>query len=116
MTKITIQEKIYCFALRVIALYREMVSHNEFVLSKQVLKSGTSIGANIEEAQAGQSRADFLSKMSIASKEARETRYWLRLIRDSKILETKDVTLMLAEADELVRILSSIVKTTATSK
>jgi len=116
MTKITIQEKTYSFALRVIALYRAMVSHNEFVLSKQVLKSGTSIGANVEEAQAGQSRADFLSKMSIASKEARETRYWLRLIRDSKILDTKDVSPMVAEADELVRIISSIVKTTAESK
>jgi four helix bundle protein len=116
MTKITIQEKSYSFALRVIALYRVMVAHNEFVLSKQVLKSGTSIGANIEEAQAGQSRADFLSKMSIASKEARETRYWLRLIRDSKILGTRDVAPLLEESDELVRIISSIVKTTATSK
>jgi len=93
-----------------------MIAHNEFVLSKQLLKSGTSIGANVEEAQAGQSRADFLSKMSIASKEARETRYWLRLIRDSKILEARDVAPLLAESDELVRIISSIVKTTAESR
>lgn len=116
MAKITIQEKSYSFALRVIDLYRTMLAHNEFVLSKQLLKSGTSIGANVEEAQAGQSRADFLSKMSIASKEARETRYWLRLIRDSKILEARDVAPILTESDELVRIISSIVKTTAESR
>ncbi|HKZ18251.1 MAG TPA: four helix bundle protein, partial [Geobacteraceae bacterium] len=60
-------------------LYRELLLKNEFVLSKQLLRAGTSIGANVEEALAGQSRADFLSKMCIASKEARETRYWLRL-------------------------------------
>lgn len=116
MAKITIQEKSYSFALRVIDLYRTMLAHNEFVLSKQLLKSGTSIGANVEEAQAGQSRADFLSKMSIASKEARETRYWLRLIRDSKILEARDIAPLLTESEELVRIISSIVKTTAESR
>jgi len=116
MAKINIQEKSYSFALKVISLYRAMIAHNEFVLSKQVLKSGTSIGANVEEAQAGQSRADFLSKMSIASKEARETRYWLRLIRDSKLLEARDLAPLLAESEELVRIISSIVKTTAESK
>ena len=79
-----IQKKSYDFALTIIALYRNLVKGNEFVLSKQLLRSGTSIGANVEEAQAGQSRADFISKMSIASKEARETCYWLRLLRDSK--------------------------------
>jgi len=63
----------------VINLYRGLIRQNEFVLSKQLLRSGTSIGANVEEALAGQSRADFLSKMSIASKEARESHYWLRV-------------------------------------
>ena len=73
----TVQQKSYAFALSVIALYRELLLKNEFVLSKQLLRAGTSIGANVEEALAGQSRADFLCKMSIASKEAREARYWL---------------------------------------
>ncbi len=111
-----IKEKSYAFALRVIELYKELVRQNEFVLSKQLLKSGTSIGANVEEALAGQSRADFLSKMSIASKEARETNYWLRLLRDSKILETATLADMLLEAEEIRNMLTAIVKTTSTSK
>jgi four helix bundle protein len=78
-----IQKKSYSFALRIIALYRNLCKANEFVLSEQLLRTATSIGANVEEAQAGQSKADFISKMSIASKEARETYYWLRLLRDS---------------------------------
>jgi four helix bundle protein len=71
MKKSMVKEKSYSFALNIIKLYQELVSRNEYVISRQVLKSGTSIGANVEEALAGQSRADFLSKMSIASKEAR---------------------------------------------
>ncbi|WP_246525382.1 four helix bundle protein [Geomobilimonas luticola] len=82
-----IQKKSYDFALMIIALYRQLCKSGEFVLSKQLLRSGTSIGANVEEAQAGQSRADFVSKISIASKEARETCYWLRLLRDSNMIQ-----------------------------
>jgi four helix bundle protein len=76
-----------------------------------LLRSGTSIGANVEEASAGQSRKDFLAKMSIASKEARETKYWLRLLQKSKLVDI-DVTNELAKIDELIRILTAIVKTT----
>ncbi|MHB8056660.1 MAG: four helix bundle protein [Desulfuromonadaceae bacterium] len=94
------------------ALYRKLCKTNEFVLSKQILRSGTSIGANIEEAQAGQSRADFVSKISIASKEARETNYWLRLLRDSKTLDEADVKSLLSESDAIIKILTSIVKST----
>jgi four helix bundle protein len=75
------------------------------------LRSGTSIGANVEEASAGQSRKDFLAKMSIASKEARETQYWLRLLQASQIVNV-DVKEQLNHVDELIRILTSIVKTT----
>jgi four helix bundle protein len=81
-------------------------------LAKQLLRSGTSIGANIEEASAGQSRKDFLAKMAVASKEARETRYWLRLLRESDLVEL-DMTNELNSVDELIRILTSIVKTTS---
>jgi len=84
-----IQKKSYDFALKIIELYRKLVKGNEYILSKQILRSGTSIGANVEEAQAGQSRADFVSKISIASKEARETCYWLRLLRDSNTIANR---------------------------
>ena len=108
-----ILQKSYDFALMVIVLYRKMLKANEFVLSKQILRSGTSIGANIEEAQAAQSKADFISKMSIASKEARETNYWLRLLRDSGIVEEIEVESLLAESTTIINILTAIVKNTA---
>jgi four helix bundle protein len=111
-----IQQKSFDFALRMVQLYRELVKGSEFILSKQVLRSGTSIGANVAEAQAAQSKADFISKMSIASKEARETCYWLRLLRDSKTLEKCAVDPLLYEAEAIVNILTSIVKTSAKNK
>ena len=110
-----IKKRTYEFALKIIDLYKMLISANEYVLSRQLLKAGTSIGANIEEALAGQSRADFLSKMSIASKEARESNYWLRLIRDRKFLEDRHVDPLLAESSEIIRMLTSIVKTTSSS-
>jgi four helix bundle protein len=116
MAKSIVQEKSYVFALKIIQLYRLMVRQNEYVLSRQLLKSATSIGANVEEALAGQSRADFLAKMSIASKEARETNYWLRLTRDSEIVAKSEVAEILGASEELINILSSIVKTTALRK
>jgi four helix bundle protein len=83
MSQSIVREKSFAFALEIISLYKQLQNEKEFVLSKQMLRSGTSIGANIEEALAGQSRRDFLAKMSIASKEARETRYWLVLLQQS---------------------------------
>ncbi len=114
MGKSLVQEKSFAFALEVIELYKQLGEQREFVLSKQLLRSGTSIGANVEEASAAQSRKDFLSKMSIASKEARETQYWLRLLQESKLTGI-DVSPVLHHANELVRILTAIVKSTATS-
>ena len=108
-----IQKKSYEFALQIIALYRKLCKANEFVLSKQLLRSGTSIGANVEEAQAGQSRADFISKMPIASKEARETNYWLRLLRDSGIVDKMEIDPLLNDSSAIINILTSIVKTSA---
>ena len=111
-----ILEKSYALALAVIPLCRELqMKQHEYVLSRQLIKSGTSIGANVEEAQAGQSRADFLSKMSVAAKEARETHYWLRLIRDSKLLSEKTVAPVLDLTEEVRRILTAIVKSTGES-
>lgn len=83
----------------------------EFVLSKQILRSGTSIGANIEEAYQGESKSDFIHKLAIANKEAFETHYWLRLLRDSGYLEKKIADSLLFDCDELQRILVSSIKT-----
>jgi four helix bundle protein len=113
MKENVIVSKTYQFALRIISVCRQMESAREYVLSRQLLRSGTSIGANVEEAQAAQSRADFISKMSIAAKEARETRYWLRLLRDSDLLPSIENSTPLAECEEILLILTSIVKTTS---
>jgi len=85
-----IQLKSYNFALRMVKLYRFLTEKKkEYVLSKQILKSGTSIGANVEEALGAQSKADFICKLAIAYKEARETHYWIRILRDSKYITEK---------------------------
>ena len=102
------------FSLSVIELYKSLVNHKEFVISKQLLKSGTSIGANVEEANAAQSKKEFIAKMSIASKEARETRYWLRLLDRSKLVELNYVT-YLESIEQIIRILTKIVKTSQES-
>src|SRR5438046_8037329 len=109
-----IQIKSFSFALDTIKLYIQLQEEREWVLLKQLLRGGTSVGANVEEATGGQSKKDFLSKMSVASKEARETVYWLRLLEESDLTKI-DMTEYLAKAQELVRILSSIVKTTENS-
>ncbi|XQQ07093.1 MAG: four helix bundle protein [Leptolyngbya sp. IPPAS B-1204] len=114
MAESIIQQKSFEFALEIIELYRMLQVRKEYVLSKQLLRSGTSIGANVEEASAGQSRKDFLAKMAIASKEARETKYWLRLLQQSKLIDFA-VDQELAHVEELIRILTAIVKTTTHS-
>ena len=110
-----VKDKAYTFALSIIELYKEMKRQNEYVLSKQLIRSGTSIGANVEEAGAAQSRKDFISKMSIASKEARETNYWLRLLNDSNLCEGIDYTKLIKDSEEIIKILTSIVKTSQRS-
>lgn len=105
-----IQELSFEFSLQIIQLYKTLVDKKEFVLSKQLLRSGTSIGANVEEALAGQTRRDFIAKMSIASKEARETRYWLRLLDKSKLVDI-DYSLCLNSIEHIINILTKIVKT-----
>jgi four helix bundle protein len=106
-----VQTKSFDFALRIIGLYKRLKAEKEFVLSKQILRSGTSVGANIEEGISAQSAKDFLSKMNISLKEARETRYWLKLLDKSKIVDI-DYTDYLKDNEELVSLLTAIVKTT----
>lgn len=112
--KIVILDKSFDFAVRIVNLYKYLYNDKkEFVLSKQLLRSGTSIGANINEAQAGQSKADFISKMSIASKEARETKYWIELLIKTDYLNIEDnyVKSLFEEINEIIKIVTSIVKT-----
>lgn len=105
--------KSYAFALRIVKVYRHMADfHREFVLSKQILRSGTSIGANIEESVHAQSRTDFIHKLSIAQKEASETNYWLRLLSDSGYLEREFADSLLKDCDEIQRIPAASIKTT----
>jgi len=105
-----IQDMSFNFALQIIELYTTLTENKEFVLSKQILRSGTSIGANVEEAIAGQSRKDFISKLAIASKESRETRYWLRLLDKSQLVK-QDYSAYLSSVNHIVNILTKIVKT-----
>jgi four helix bundle protein len=105
-----ILELSFEFSLKIIELYKRLVEKKEFVLSKQLLRSGTSIGANVEEAIAAQSRRDFISKMAIASKEARETRYWLMLLNKSKLVDI-DYSGYLNGIEHIINILTKIVKT-----
>ncbi|MDR9415989.1 MAG: four helix bundle protein [Gracilimonas sp.] len=105
-----IVDKSFKFALSVIELYKVLVQNKEFVISKQLLRSATSIGANIEEASAASTKKDFAYKMSISSKEARETRYWLKLLDKSQIIEF-DYSAYMEDITELIRILTAIVKT-----
>ena len=103
-----IVEKSYDFALRILQLGKYLREQQEYLVSKQVVRCGTSIGANVEEAQGGQSKADFIAKMQIALKEARETKYWLRLLRDGKLLETRLAESLIQDVEELLRLLNAI--------
>ena len=103
----------YRFALRIVKVYKYLLSEQkEFVLSKQLLRSGTSIGANVAEANQARSRPDFVSKLSIALKEAVETENWLNLLADSEYLTSEQSKSLLIDCEELVRILTSSIKTT----
>ena len=108
-----ILEKAFSFAVRIVKLYKHLCNDKkEYVLSKQLLRCGTSIGANINEAQAGQSKRDFIAKMSIASKEARESKYWIDLLIKTDYLNINEthVSSLLNDIEEIVKLLTSIVK------
>ena len=113
-TENKILELSFDFSLQIISLYKILVQHNKYVMSKQLLRSATSIGANVEEANAAQTKKDFIMKMSIASKEARETKYWLRLLDKSQIV-TYDYAEYLKMVEHIINILTKIVKTSQES-
>ena len=108
-----IEKCSYLFALRIVKAYKYLTKQkDEYVLSKQMLRSGTSIGSMMREAKFAQSRADFVNKASIALKEANETLYWIELLHDSEYIDDLSFNSLHQEADELTAILASIVKTT----
>lgn len=107
-----VQQKSYQFAVRIVKTCKYLQEEKkEYILSKQLLRSGTSIGANIEEAIGGQSEKDFFAKLTISYKEARETHYWIRLLGDTGYLTKEESQSLLSDTDELLRIIGSIQKT-----
>ena len=110
-------EKSFDFAVRIVNLYKYMVrEQKEFVLSKQLLRCGTSIGANIAEAQRGQTKADFAAKMNVALKEANETHYWLKLLYRTEYLSREQYDSINKDTEELLGLLTAICKTVYTGK
>jgi four helix bundle protein len=111
-----ILDKSYKFSLRIVKLYKFLCEDKkEFVLSKQILRSGTSIGANINEAQAAETRNDFIHKLGIAAKEVRETEYWLKLLKDSEYIDEKSFDSIIQDCGELRKIVNSIILTSKKS-
>jgi four helix bundle protein len=107
-----LQNKSYAFAIRIVKATQYLMNEKkEYVLSKQLLKSGTSIGANTEEAIGGQSDKDFYAKLNIVYKEARETSFWLRLLRDTNYFEESQANSLLSDCEEILKIVGSIIKT-----
>ena len=116
MKENVIENKSYSFALKIISLYKDLTnSQKEFVLSKQLVRAGTSIGSNVTEAIQGYSRKDFAAKISISLKETAETQYWLRLLKDSNYISNENFVEMHSDATELAKILTAILKTTKNS-
>ena len=112
-----LKQKSYSFALRIVRLYKHLCEqHKEYVLSKQLLRSGTSIGANIAEANQAQSKSDFVHKLSISLKEAVETEYWLNLLNDAEYLTNSQFVSLMSDCQELIRILTASIKTAKGSK
>jgi four helix bundle protein len=107
-----IQDKSYAFSLKIIKIYNYLTTEKkEFVLSKQILRCGTSIGANVEESIGAVSKKDFLNKMYIAYKETRETKYWINLLKDSSYISEEVGSSLLKDCEEILRILGKIIST-----
>ena len=111
-----VMEKAMAFAIRVVKMYKHMYGKKEFVLSKQLLRSGTAIGALLKESEHAQSRADFVSKVSIALKEANESVYWIELLHKTEYLNEKEFRSIIEDCEEILKLLASIVKTIRTGK
>ena len=109
-----IKEKSFLFAIEIVSLYKVLAERKEFVLSKQLLRSGTSIGANVRESEHAQSKADFIHKLSIALKEANETEYWIDLLFETNYLSQTEFDIIKPKIVELLKLLTSIINTSKT--
>jgi four helix bundle protein len=112
--KNVIKEKSFAFAIEIVSLYKILAERKEFVLSKQLLRSGTSIGANVRESEHAQSKADFIHKLSIALKEANETEYWIDLLFETKYLSQTEFDIIKPKIVELLKLLTSIINSSKT--
>ena len=110
-----VKEKSFTFAIEIVSIYKILIERKEFVLSKQLLRSGTSIGANIREAEHAQSKADFIHKLSISLKEANETEYWLDLLYETKYLNEIEFQNIKPKIIEILKLLTSIINTSKTN-
>ena len=115
MDKNVVLDKSKEFAFRIIRLYQHLSEKSEYILSKQILRSGTSIGANVREGKYAQSRADFINKMSIALKEANESAYWLEILHQTNYLDDALYKSLYDDSDKIIAVLTKIVKTTKTT-
>lgn len=106
-----IKDKSFSFAIEIVTLYKSLIEKKEFILSKQLLRSGTSIGANVREAEHAQSKADFISKLSIALKEANETEYWIELLLETNYISKTEFENIKPKITEILKILVSIINT-----
>lgn len=104
-------QKSFQFAIRIVNIYKQLNKQKEFVLSKQVLRSGTSIGANLREAEHAESRSDFIHKLSISLKEVNETKYWLELLSETHYLDSKQYSSLIIECEEILKLLIASIKT-----
>lgn len=109
-----IKEKSFLFAIEIVGLYKVLVERKEFVLSKQLLRSGTSVGANVRESEHAQSKADFIHKLSISLKEANETEYWLDLLFETNYITKVEFDTIKPKTIELLKLLTSIINTSKT--
>ncbi len=107
-----IKEKSFRFAVKIVELYKILTKRKEFVMSRQLLRSGTSVGANVREAQNAQSTADFIHKLSIAQKEADETLYWMELLLETEYITEEEYLKIYNDCEELLKIIRSIIMTT----
>jgi four helix bundle protein len=115
-TENVLKQKSYAFALDVVKMCMSLREQHEFVLSKQLLRSGTAIGALVEKANQAESKADFVHKLSIANKEANETQYWIRLMIDSEVINSEKGKYLLGNCTELIKILTSSIKTSKSKR
>lgn len=117
MKENVVKSKSFAFALRAVKLYRYLVEQKrEYVISKQLLRSGTAIGALVREAEQAESKADFIHKLAIALKEANESDYWLELLRQSDYIDEKAFSSISSDLDELLKLLTSIIKTSKANR